>query len=83
MNQTTPREPALSLDDAELDALLRRLNLATIRRTYRSAVTRAEQGEWSYRDFLGLLVADVTDAARIGLSEREVLRPPRVAGVTG
>ena len=58
MSRSIPREPALSLGDAELDALLRRLNLATIRRTYRSTVDRAEQGEWSYRDFLALLVAE-------------------------
>ena len=58
MSRPIPREPALGLGDDELDALLRRLNLATIRRTYRSTVDRAEQGEWSYRDFLALLVAE-------------------------
>ena len=42
----------------ELDALLKRLNLANTRRIWPQLVERAEKEEWSYRDFLGLLVAE-------------------------
>lgn len=44
--------------DDELDALLKRLHLANARRVWRQLVQRAEQEEWSYRDFLGLVVAE-------------------------
>ena len=48
--------PALS--EVELDALLRRLNLANTRRVYGQVITRAEQEQWSYKDFLTLLIAE-------------------------
>jgi len=48
----------IDLTDAQLDALLKRLHLANTRRAWRELVQRAERDEWSYRDFLGLLVAD-------------------------
>jgi DNA replication protein DnaC len=44
--------------DDELDALLKRLHLASARRIWRQLVERAEREQWSYRDFLGLLVAE-------------------------
>ena len=44
--------------DDELDALLKRLHLANARRIWRQLVERAEKEEWSYRDFLALLVAE-------------------------
>jgi DNA replication protein DnaC len=44
--------------DDELDALLKRLHLASARRIWRKLVEEAEKQEWSYRDFLGILVAE-------------------------
>ena len=44
--------------DTDLDALLKRLHLANTRRVWRQLVEQAEKEEWSYRDFLGLLVAE-------------------------
>ena len=41
-----------------LDPLLRRLHLATIRRMHREVIARAEKEQWSYHDFLALLVAE-------------------------
>jgi len=48
----------LTLPDGQLDSLLKRLHLANTRRIWRSLVERAEREEWSYRDFLELLVAE-------------------------
>jgi len=48
----------IDLTDAQLDALLKRLHLANTRRAWCELVQRAERDEWSYRDFLALLVAD-------------------------
>jgi DNA replication protein DnaC len=42
----------------DVDALLRRLHLPTVRRLYPELVTRAEQETLSYRDFLALLMAE-------------------------
>ena len=44
--------------DDELDLLLKRLHLASARRIWRQLVQRAEKEEWSYRDFLALLVTE-------------------------
>ena len=44
--------------DDELDLLLKRLHLANARRIWRGLVERAEKEEWSYRDFLVLLVSE-------------------------
>ncbi len=44
--------------DDELDSLLKRLHLASARRIWHKLVERAEKEEWSYRDFLGILVAE-------------------------
>ena len=51
-----PGPPASSPID--LDGLLRRLHLPTIRRLYPELQTRAEADALSYRDFLALLVAE-------------------------
>lgn len=45
-------------NDVEIDALLKRLHLANARRSWRDLVAKAEEQEWSYRDFLGLVVAE-------------------------
>lgn len=60
MTAPTPRcpGPGLDLSEIELDALLKRLHLANLRRVYHDAITRAEEEQWSYRDFLALLVAE-------------------------
>src|SRR2546427_1947029 len=48
----------IDLTDAQLDALLKRLHLANARRAWCELVQRAEREEWSYRDFLALLVTE-------------------------
>jgi DNA replication protein DnaC len=49
---------AVNPSDLDLDVLLKRLHLANTRRNWPDLVARAEQDEWSYRDFLALLVAE-------------------------
>jgi DNA replication protein DnaC len=44
--------------DDELDSLLKRLHLANARRVWRPLVQRAEKEQWSYRDFLALLITE-------------------------
>src|SRR6059036_2558473 len=46
------------LSDVQFDVLLKRLHLANTRRAWRDLVQRAERDEWSYRDFLALLVSE-------------------------
>ena len=46
------------LTAGELEALLRRLNLAQTRRIYQEVADRAEKDQWSYRDFLAFLFAE-------------------------
>jgi DNA replication protein DnaC len=48
----------MMLSDQALDALLKRLHLANTRRAWQELTRRAEQEEWSYRDFLVLLVSE-------------------------
>src|SRR5215469_13955927 len=43
---------------AELEACFKRLNLAHMRRIYQQVVAQAEKEDWSYRDFLALLLAE-------------------------
>ena len=50
--------PPLVPDCADLDGLLARLNLTTIRRLYLELESRAEAEGLSYRDYLALLVAE-------------------------
>jgi hypothetical protein len=51
-----PSIPKLS--EGQLEPLFRRLNLAHTRRIYQEAAERAEKENWSYRDFLALLLAE-------------------------
>jgi DNA replication protein DnaC len=46
------------LSDGQLEPLFRRLNLAHTRRIYQEVADRAEKENWSYRDFLALLLAE-------------------------
>jgi DNA replication protein DnaC len=58
---TTPhplRSESPKLSDGQLEALFRRLNLAHTRRIYQQAADHAEKENWSYRDFLALLLAE-------------------------
>lgn len=50
--------PAEEISEADLDALLKRLNLAHMRRIYPDVARRAEEGSWAYRDFLALLMRE-------------------------
>lgn len=44
--------------DIDLDALLRRLHLPTVRRLYADYAVRAAAEGWSHRDFVALLIAE-------------------------
>jgi len=44
--------------DIDLDSLLKRLHLANARRVWRELIVRAEAEQWSFRDFLAVLVAE-------------------------
>jgi DNA replication protein DnaC len=44
--------------EGQLELLFRRLNLAHTRRIYQDLADRAEKENWSYRDFLALLLAE-------------------------
>jgi DNA replication protein DnaC len=48
----------MTLADLDLDALIKRLHLANARRVWRDLTRRAEQEQWSYRDFLALLISE-------------------------
>jgi len=48
----------MTVPDVDLEALLKRLNLANARRIHRELIARAEREQWSYRDFLAVLVAE-------------------------
>jgi DNA replication protein DnaC len=51
--------PAIpKLSEGQLDPLFRRLNLAHTRRIYQEVADRAEKENWTYRDFLALLLAE-------------------------
>jgi DNA replication protein DnaC len=52
MNASTP------LVHTDLDAMLKRLHLPTVRRLYQELETRAETEEMSYRDYLAILMAE-------------------------
>ena len=49
---------SLELSEGQLEAHFRRLNLAHMRRIYKDVAGRAEKENWSYRDFLALLLAE-------------------------
>lgn len=67
---------ALTPAGIDLDGLLRRLHLPTIRRLYTELADRAEVEEMSYRDYLALLVAE--EVAHRG--ETRIQRATRKAG---
>lgn len=53
-----PLRPVPKLSDGQLEPLFRRLNLAHTRRIYQAVADRAEKENWTYRDFLALLLAE-------------------------
>jgi DNA replication protein DnaC len=53
---TERKNPKLS--EGQLEPVFRRLNLAHTRRIYQEVADRAEKENWTYRDFLGLLLAE-------------------------
>src|SRR5215469_603363 len=61
MNNNThsqkPR-PVAKISEGQLEPLFRRLNLAHTRRIYQAVADRAEKENWTYRDFLALLLAE-------------------------
>ena len=48
----------IDLDNEQIDALLKRLHLANTRRLWPELVRRAEQEDWSHRDFLVRLLSE-------------------------
>ena len=46
------------LSEGQLEPLFQRLNLAHTRRIYQAVADRAEKENWTYRDFLALLLAE-------------------------
>ena len=52
----TPK--SLELSEGQLEAHFRRLNLSHMRRIHKDVAGRAEKENWSYRDFLALLLAE-------------------------
>ena len=54
----TQRAAVAPIPQVDLDQFLKRLHLANTRRVWRDLVQRAEKEQWSYRDFLGILVAE-------------------------
>jgi len=53
---SNPNPPRLS--EGQLEPLFRRLNLAHTRRIYQDVADRAEKENWTYRDFLAVLLAE-------------------------
>ena len=52
----TSKKP--KIPEGQLEPLFRRLNLAHTRRIYQDVADKAEKENWSYRDFLALLLAE-------------------------
>lgn len=48
----------MNTSDIDLDHMLKRLHLASARRTWRSLIERAERESWSCRDFVAVLVTE-------------------------
>jgi DNA replication protein DnaC len=57
-SQPMPVPAIPKLSEGQLEPLFRRLNLAHTRRIYQEVADRAEQENWTYRDFLALLLAE-------------------------
>jgi len=49
---------SVSVSSIDLDGLLRRLHLPTVRRLYRELETQAERSDMSHRDYLATLIAE-------------------------
>jgi DNA replication protein DnaC len=45
-------------NDIDIESLLKRLHLANARRIWRELILRAETAQWSFRDFLAILLAE-------------------------
>jgi DNA replication protein DnaC len=56
MTGSSSKIPQLS--EGQLEPLFQRLNLAHTRRIYQAVADRAEKENWTYRDFLALLLAE-------------------------
>jgi len=57
--------------ELDIDALLKRLHLANSRRVYTALADRAERERWSYRDYLGLLMAEeIAHRQQTGVQKR-------------
>jgi DNA replication protein DnaC len=57
-HNSAPTSKMPQLLDVQLEPLFERLNLAHTRRIYQEVADRAEKENWSYRDFLALLLAE-------------------------
>jgi DNA replication protein DnaC len=57
-SQPVPVLAIPKLSAGQLEPLFRRLNLAHTRRIYQEVADRAEKENWTYRDFLALLLAE-------------------------
>src|SRR5438552_10414098 len=57
-SQPMPEQAIPKLSEGQLEPLFRRLNLAHTRRIYQEVADRAEKENWTYRDFLALLLAE-------------------------
>jgi DNA replication protein DnaC len=53
-----PNDLVLDPDTVDIDAMLKRLNLANARRVWKDLVHRADAENWSARTFLSTLVAE-------------------------
>lgn len=53
-----PIQSAFDPSNVDIEALLKKLNLANARRHWRSLIDQAEREDWSCRDFLALLVSE-------------------------
>jgi DNA replication protein DnaC len=61
MSNNHPTEASVNLpklSQGQLELLFRRLNLAHTRRIYQEVADRAEKENWTYRDFLAVLLAE-------------------------
>jgi DNA replication protein DnaC len=61
-------------DDLDLDAAFKRLHLANARRIWRDLIARAEKEQWSYGDFLALLVNEEISRRQTTRLQRHVRR---------
>lgn len=60
-----------TVNDMELDGLIKRLSLAYLRQNWRQVCDRAEQQNWTYRDFLGVIISEeVAHRSQTGIGRR-------------